>query len=148
MSIPLSQVLLLDTNIVVHAVRQDALWEEVKRQFDPMIRLPKPLVSHVSYGELWSLAELNGWREQKLSQLNFLLAYFTKATCETDEIIAAYALIDVYSRGVGVPMGKNDLWIAATARVNSAILVTTDRDFDHLDGKFLTRLYITPGTGL
>lgn len=29
-------------------------------------------------------------------------------------------------------MGKNDLWIAATARLADGILLTTDRDFDHL----------------
>ena len=41
-------------------------------------------------------------------------------------------------------MGKNDLWIAATASVLKAILFTTDRDFDHLDGEFLEVIYIDP----
>lgn len=35
-------------------------------------------------------------------------------------------------------MGKNDLWIAATASVLGAILITSDKDFEHLDRKFLT----------
>lgn len=34
-------------------------------------------------------------------------------------------------------MGKNDLWIAATASILSAKLLTTDNDFDHLDGVYL-----------
>lgn len=34
-------------------------------------------------------------------------------------------------------MGKNDLWIAATASVLKTKLLTTDMDFDHLDGVFL-----------
>jgi len=34
-------------------------------------------------------------------------------------------------------MGKNDLWIAATASVLSAALLTTDNDFSHLQGYFL-----------
>jgi len=34
-------------------------------------------------------------------------------------------------------MGKNDLWIAATAYTLNATLVTTDTDFDHLDGEFI-----------
>jgi len=34
-------------------------------------------------------------------------------------------------------MGKNDLWIAATAKVADAILITIDSDFNHLNGKFI-----------
>ena len=39
-------------------------------------------------------------------------------------------------------MGKNDLWIAATASVLKANLLVIDHDFDHLDGVFLNRIYI------
>jgi predicted nucleic acid-binding protein len=41
-------------------------------------------------------------------------------------------------------MGKNDIWIAATASVVNAILMTTDTDFDHLNGVFLSVVYIDP----
>lgn len=34
-------------------------------------------------------------------------------------------------------MGKNDLWIAATASVTHATLLTTDQDFRHLHKKYL-----------
>ena len=34
-------------------------------------------------------------------------------------------------------MGKNDLWIAATVSVTNATLVTTDKDFNHLDKTYL-----------
>ena len=34
-------------------------------------------------------------------------------------------------------MGKNDIWIAATAAVIGAKLITIDNDFDHLNGAFL-----------
>lgn len=34
-------------------------------------------------------------------------------------------------------MGKNDLWIAATAHVLGAKLLTTDADFNHLNEVFL-----------
>ena len=39
-------------------------------------------------------------------------------------------------------MGKNDLWIAATASTYNMTLVTTDKDFDHLVNKYLGILYI------
>lgn len=35
-------------------------------------------------------------------------------------------------------MGKNDLWIAATASVLGTKLLTTDEDYTHLDGVFLS----------
>jgi predicted nucleic acid-binding protein len=38
-------------------------------------------------------------------------------------------------RPVGI--GQNDLWIAATAWVTKAALITTDSDFDHLHPVFL-----------
>ena len=34
-------------------------------------------------------------------------------------------------------MEKNDLWIAATASVLDASLLTTDSDFEHLHDEFL-----------
>ncbi len=39
-------------------------------------------------------------------------------------------------------MGKNDLWIAATAYVTGASLMTTDGDFDHLNGVYLDLIKI------
>ena len=45
-------------------------------------------------------------------------------------------------------MGKNDVWIAATAAVTGATLLTTDRDFDRLTPQFLTRVWIDPDTGV
>lgn len=57
-----------------------------------------------------------------------------------------YAEIDTFSQGklpnkrLGMTarnMGKNDLWIASTASLLNATLLTTDADFDHLDGAYL-----------
>lgn len=39
-------------------------------------------------------------------------------------------------------MGKNDIWIAATASVFNLRLITTDKDFDHLDGVYIDLEYI------
>lgn len=41
-------------------------------------------------------------------------------------------------------MGKNDLWIAVTASVLRAMLLTTDHDFDHLGTVFVDVVYIDP----
>jgi len=34
-------------------------------------------------------------------------------------------------------MGKNDRWIAATASVLDMDLLTSDKDFEHLDGAYI-----------
>jgi len=55
-----------------------------------------------------------------------------------------YIEVDTYSQGkhpkLSLPfgvsarnMGKNDIWIAATALALNAELITTDKDFNHLN---------------
>ena len=39
-------------------------------------------------------------------------------------------------------MGKNDIWIAATASVYDLTLITTDKDFNHLKGEYINLEYI------
>ncbi len=61
-------------------------------------------------------------------------------------IINRYAEIEAYSQGKhpekqstfsALNMGKNDLWIAATASVLNAVPITTGKDFNHLQTQFL-----------
>ena len=135
---------LLDTNILVHQVRRDAVGDSIKQLYAPLLAEPRPLISVVTEGELRSLGFQVGWGKEKTDQAHYLLTYFQRATIETDEILQAYALIDTFSEHIGRSMGKNDLWIAATAHVMDATLLTTDKDFDHLDGRFLKRVWIDP----
>jgi tRNA(fMet)-specific endonuclease VapC len=62
-------------------------------------------------------------------------------------ILDAYALIDAFSLSKGKRMDKNDVWIAASAAVTGATLMTTDRDFDLLDGTHIQRVWIDPKMG-
>ena len=135
---------LLDTNVLIHGVRRGLTWQKIKAVCDPLIRLPKPVVCIVSHGELRSFAERNDWGADKRDYASWLLTYFDVFDINKPTVIAAYALLDKVSRQAGVTMGKNDLWIAATAHDYGAVIVTTDKDFDHLDGKFLSRIYVSP----
>ena len=65
----------------------------------------------------------------------------------SQDLIERYAEIDAFSQGklldrplnmTSRNMGKNDLWVAATASVLDATLLTTDLDFNHLHNEFLT----------
>ena len=101
-------------------------------------------MSVVTAGELRSLAYQLKWGKEKSEKAFFLLNYFVKTSIDDTDIIEAYALIDAYSESVGRSMGKNDLWIAATAKITSATLLTTDKDFDHLHPHFINRIWISP----
>ena len=107
------------------------------------------IISVVTKAELLSLGIQNGWGEKKLSTLEKLLnkMYIIDINESDNNLIEAYSKIDAYSQGrlqgnsLGMSarnMGKNDLWIAATAYVANAELVTTNGDFDHLNGKWIT----------
>ncbi len=97
-------------------------------------------------GELESLSIQNRWGEQRMERVEAFLNQLITADINSEDVIVRYAEIDAFSQGrlpgkvLGTTsrnMGKNDLWIASIASVLNAILLTTDADFDHLNGIFL-----------
>lgn len=103
-------------------------------------------ISVVTMGELRSIAKQRGYGENKTKKLEELLRSLAIIDINIEEVIERYAEIDTYSQGklqekpvefTARNMGKNDLWIAATASVYDLTLISTDQDFNHLDNKFL-----------
>jgi tRNA(fMet)-specific endonuclease VapC len=135
---------MLDSNILLYYVRQNPLAEDIEARYALTSVNPVPIISIVSEGELRALALQLAWGAQKRRHLEDLLDYFTIIPLPFSRVITVYAEIDDYSRRNGVAMGKNDIWIAATASVTGARLLTTDKDFDHLNGTFLSRDWIDP----
>lgn len=136
---------ILDTNILIHYIRKDKIAERLDATLRPFAAGNRPVVPIVVFGEMKSIAMQNGWGARKLALLDELLLKVLRADI-TIEIVERYAEIDAFSQGklsnrpLGTTarnMGKNDLWIAATASVLNTQLLTTDPDFDHLDGVFL-----------
>ncbi len=79
--------------------------------------------------------------------MNHFLHALNPYPVDSEEIAAAYADLDAYSQCIhpqhaplaGMTarnMGKNDLWIAATAMLFNATFLTTDNDFSHLSPGF------------
>ena len=137
---------LLDTNILIHYIRRSPLGREIDSLYLPFVMPNEPFVSVVSIGELKSIARQNQWGTRKVATMELFLSKMLKADINVESIIDTYAEIDAYSQNklpsrplplTARNMGKNDLWIAATASVLGATLLTTDTDFDHLDGEFL-----------
>jgi len=133
---------LLDTNILILAVRGGAVWSRVQAKYQLLTAEPTPLISVVTAGELRSLAYQWGWATAKRDQMEFLLGYFKVVDILDPAVIEAYAVIDSRLQQRGYSHDKNDLWIAATVSVTGATLLTTDRDFDPLHPEFVTREWI------
>jgi tRNA(fMet)-specific endonuclease VapC len=124
--------LVLDTNILVHWLRGKDAGLKLRQDYELGARRPRPIIPVVVKAEIKSLALQFGWGDQKHEALDALLRELPVADISSEAVVHAYARIDYQSRQVGRRMGKNDLWIAAVASVQSAVVVTTDKDFDHL----------------
>jgi len=138
---------LIDTNIIVHFVRDSHLYDTVEQGLELFTRPNRVLISEVSVGEIYSLSKRNRWGQRKMERLDSFLSRVGLIDISTEGIHEAYATIDAYSQShhptLSLPqgmtarnMGKNDVWIAATAHILRATLVTTDKDFDHLQHFF------------
>jgi tRNA(fMet)-specific endonuclease VapC len=129
--------LLLDTNVLVHIVRNSPDAEVIRERHAPLLVQPVPIVSIVSEAELRSLALQWNWGAAKLREIEFLLNYFGKYPIDAKPIAEAWAVIESHCIASGRKLSDNDLWVAATAHVTGRTLVTTDRDFEFLDPRFL-----------
>lgn len=128
---------LLDTNVLVHCVRGDDVWQGIQAAHFLLLLEPLPLICVVSVGELRSLASQFNWQTRRRSQMEFILDYFDWVNIDRPSILNTYAEIDAWTRQNGRKMGKNDLWIAASAAESGSRLITTDQDFISLDPTFL-----------
>ena len=135
-------VFVIDTNVIVSSIvnpKFEAFFDQTYLQFSHH----EFIVSVVTEGELEALALKRKWGKKKLNQLAAILEKHLIYPIKLNTVIDTYAQIDAYSQGVlenkplpsGMSarnMGKNDIWIAATAQVVQGTLITTDKDFDHL----------------
>ncbi len=141
-----------DTNIVLAYLRQTQLATVVTAILD-LTDDNEVHISIVTAGEIWSIAQQNNWGVSRLAKLQRLLDDYFRVNVTDNELIQRYALIDAYSqnklieRPLGTSarnMGKNDLWIAASASLSGATLITTDKDFDHLNGTYVEVIWLDP----
>jgi tRNA(fMet)-specific endonuclease VapC len=143
--------LLFDTNILLN-LGKGTRARQLLKIFNPDNR--KIFVSVATMGEIKSLILQNNWGANRLQSLDELLE--DMVVVEINENMAStYAEIDAYSqrrnpRIKDYPfqtprnMGKNDLWIAATASLLGLKLLTTDADFNHLHQVFIEVQIIKP----
>ena len=137
---------LLDTNIVLTYARNTEVTKKLEAKLKLLSGDHRLIISIVGVGELKAFMKKNKWGNKKISQLERLVDKFMVADINVEEIIERYAEIDAFSQGklenrkskfTARNMGKNDLWIAATASYLDVELITTDKDFEHLNGEYL-----------
>ncbi len=142
---------LVDTNILLLYIRQDSRVAAIDTLYNPLAASATSIISVVTEGELRSIALQRDWGTSKMTALETMLKKFLIADIHVKEIIEAYAEIDAFSQGklrtrpLGMSarsMGKNDLWIAATAFVLDLPLLTTDKDFEHLKDIYLDLTFV------
>jgi tRNA(fMet)-specific endonuclease VapC len=143
---------LLDTNIFVLLVKNEKFGRFIEQEYQN--KFPESLYySYITLGELDSIIKQNNWGGKRIKELSTILKGFQLLDVVSMEIIRNYGTVDAYSQGklknkplpAGISarnMGKNDLWIAATALSIQATLITTDKDFDHLNSTFIQVDYV------
>jgi tRNA(fMet)-specific endonuclease VapC len=139
-----SERFLLDTTILVHWARGDELAKTVDTRYQLSVTPAVPLISIVTAGELHSLAAQWSWGTRRIHELERLIDDLVVIPLDYPGIVQAYAEIDAFCLKRGLPRGENDMWIAATANVTGARLLTTDKDFSGLDPTYIRCDWIDP----
>lgn len=148
---------LLDTGVLLSVMLKEPWALRVREEFDLEDPEAVPFTSIVCKGELLALAEKREWGERRRARLNKMLARLPIEGIGTEAILRAYAHISAWTEGKGgnAPGGEpplreaksmstkqNDIWIAATAHVIGATLLSADRDYRNLGGIWFPYVYI------
>ena len=134
-------LVLLDTTVILHIVRGNETARRINAAMNLNGRPERPLISIVSIGEALGFAQYRSWGEDKMTRMRAILEHFVPIDINSQIVLEAYAAMHAHLVRKGRVLSDNDIWIAACAMAASATLITTDKDFDPLDGEFIQRLY-------
>lgn len=141
---------LLDSNIILIYSRNDKVARNIEAKYQIFSGDNRLGISIIAKAEIEASILKAGLGERRKQKITELMERLTEFGINFREVIAKYAEIDAYSQGkIGNGgfssrnMGKNDIWIAATASAFQLKLVTTDKDFDHLKEGYIDLLHIS-----
>lgn len=148
------QSFLLDTGLLLGLARGSLWARRVLAQVNRDNPEAAAFTSVICHGEILALAKKNDWGEKRLAALEQILLRLPRLGIDP-AVLDAYARIDAWTHGKSVDapgnatppkpavsMEQNDLWIAATAHAHNAVLLSTDKDFAHLNGVWFDFDYI------
>jgi len=137
----------LDTNIVLGYLRGAPYAAYIEKTFSPLTPPNIPFQSVASVAELESFVLPLGYGAEKRRRLDELIRRVPLVNIESPCLVDRYAEIDAFRQNKhpkhkrdgqnAFAMSDNDIWIAATASVLQATLLTTDKDFAPLNQVFL-----------
>jgi len=143
---------LLDTNIIIIYSKNKVLARKIEADHKIFTEENNLAVSIVTIAEINSIIHQFKIGDTRRKGIDKILENTTRLDISYNEILEKYEEIDAFSQGrhqnlksnfSARNMGKNDLWIAATASAFGITLITTDKDFDHLNDVFLDIKFIS-----
>ncbi|MFA6010320.1 MAG: type II toxin-antitoxin system VapC family toxin [Desulfobacteraceae bacterium] len=122
---------LLDTNICIYIQRNKP--ENVLAHFRKL-KSGEASISIITWGELLYGAEKSSKQKKVLALLDEF-STFVPVLPMPEHTGKTYGVIRAYLESKGIPIGNNDLWIAAHAKAENLTLVTNnEREFKRIPG--------------
>ena len=118
---------LLDTNIVLHATRENSpVSAAVDTQFQLRTSPFRPTICEVTIAELWAFAEV--WGEKRKELLKRTIENLLVVPISDSRIHHRWAELYSFARskGMAIQHDHNDVWIAAVAHVTGLTLLSSD----------------------
>jgi tRNA(fMet)-specific endonuclease VapC len=136
-----SRLVILDTNVLVHLLRNKATGQALEAKFNLSARAERPLLSSVVERELRGLAGLWDWGPARIAKLEQTMSQLVRVSAGEPEVVKCYARLYAQQAKLGQKVGENDLWVAATAIAIDAIVLTCDSDFLKFDPALVKYVY-------
>ena len=111
---------LLDTNVLLHWLRGSSVCTTIDGQYGLTTSVFRPLVCEVTLGEIEAFAMSSKWgdaRRRKLSEVRKKLVVIDLTDERIYRAFAEYSTL-AKNNGFAIFHDKNDLWIAAAAKVS------------------------------
>jgi tRNA(fMet)-specific endonuclease VapC len=129
LSLSPSDIVVLDSNVLIHWARQDRTGLFLLETYSLDQRIDRPLLPTTVEGEVRGLAKHGHWGKEKLQRLGDMFGELVRVESGLPEVIEAYAEIYTQDRRGGHNTGQNDMWIAAVTLAVGGVLITCDTDF-------------------
>ena len=122
-----TQGYLLDTNIVLHATRENSpISKAIDTQFQLRSSPFRPTICEVTVAELWAFAQ--SWGEKRKELLKRTIGDLLVVPIGDARIHHRWAELYSFARskGMAIQHDHNDVWIAAAAHVTGLQLLSMD----------------------
>ncbi len=147
----MSEAYLLDTNIVLHATRENSpVSTAIEGQFQLRDSPFRPTICEVTVAELWAFAQ--SWGEKRKELLKRTIDDLLIVPIGDVRVHHRWAELYSFARskGMAIQHDHNDVWIAATAHVTGLKLLSMDGNaFLPLRGtEWVDVVVLDPKTGI